>query len=281
MIGMAKSSQQTGETDNVCWLGKLRAWRRRRLIERVMLADDLWSSVCHDSLGHYKLAPDELTRLRELSSLFLHVKSINGAHGKELDDFQRAVIAAGACLLILELDLSWYDGWVEVIVYPESFVTRHEFVDENGVVHEDPSVRDGESWDRGPVILSWQDIRPDLRQPGDSYNLVMHEFAHKLDQSNGAANGQPPLHRGMDPATWARIFQQAYDRLNRELEQGREPIIDPYAAEHPAEFFAVTSEYFFEQPQLLMDFDPAVYAQLKLFYRQDPATRSALHFNLR
>ena len=260
------------------WLGKLRAWRRRRLLERVILADDLWSSVCRDALGHYKLGPDELNRLRDLSSLFLHAKSINGAHGKQLDDFQRAVIAAGACLLILELDLSWFDGWVEVIVYPESFVTRHEFVDESGVVHEDPSVRDGESWDRGPVILSWQDIRPDLRQPGDSYNLVMHEFAHKLDQLNGVANGQPPLHRGMDPATWARIFQQAYDRLNRELEQGREPLIDPYAAEHPAEFFAVASEYFFEQPRRLMDFDPAVYAQLKLFYRQDPATRNTPSF---
>lgn len=255
------------------WLGKLGTWRRRQLLERVLLAEDLWSAVCRDVLEHYRLGAAELARLRELSSLFLHAKSINGAHAEKLDEYQRSVIAANACLLILELDLSWYEGWVEVIVYPESFVTRHEYVDENGVVHEDPSIRDGESWDRGPVILSWHDISPDLRQPGDSYNLIIHEFSHKLDQLNGAANGQPPLHPGMDPETWARIFQQAYDRLIRELEQDREPLIDPYAAEHPAEFFAVTSEYFFEQPRLLSNFDPGVYAQLKLFYRQDPLLR--------
>ncbi len=252
---------------------QLRGWRRQRLLEKYRISDELWASVCRDALGHYRFASGELARLREISSLFLHAKAINGARGQALDDYQRAVIAAYASLLVLELDLSWYDGWVEVIVYPESFVTRHEYVDEHGVVHEEPSVRDGESWDRGPVILSWHDLRPDLRQPGDSYNLAVHEFSHKLDQLSGVANGQPPLHKGMDPATWSKVFQQAYDRLNRELDEGREPLIDPYAAEHPAEFFAVCSEYFFEAPQDLVDFDPPLYQQLSLFYRQDPLQR--------
>ncbi len=252
---------------------QLRGWRRQRLLEKHRIAGDLWASVCRDALGHYGFGADELNRLHEISSLFLHAKSVNGAHGLRLDDYQRAVIAAYASLLILELDLSWYDGWVEVIVYPESFVTRHEYVDENGVVHEEPSVRDGESWERGPVILSWHDLRPDLRQPGDGYNLAIHEFSHKLDQLNGAANGQPPLHQGMDPAAWKQVFQQAYDRLNRELDEDRDPLIDPYAAEHPAEFFAVASEYFFEAPQDLVDFDPPLYRQLELFYRQNPLQR--------
>ena len=253
---------------------RLRGWRRQRLLDKNQIADDLWTSVCRETLDHYGFGPEELSRLRDICSLFLHAKAINGAHGHRLDDYQRTVVAAYASLLILELDLSWYDGWVEVIVYPESFVTRHEYVDENGVVHEEPSVRDGESWDRGPVILSWHDLRPDLRQPGDSYNLAIHEFSHKLDQLNGSANGQPPLHRGMDPAAWKNIFQQAYDRLNQQIAQGQEPLIDPYAAEHPAEFFAVASEYFFEAPEDLVEFDPLLYQQLELFYRQDPLRRS-------
>ncbi len=255
------------------WLGKISDWRRRRLLQRVNLADELWSAIAREVLGHYSLSRDELERLRALTSLFLHAKAINAARGETLDEYQRAAIAASACLLILELDLSWYDGWVEIIVYPESFVARHEYVDESGVVHEAPSVRDGESWERGPVILSWADIRPDLRHPDDAYNLAVHEFSHKLDQLNGAANGQPPLHPGMDPAAWKNVFQQAYDRLNHELEQNREPPIDPYAAEEPAEFFAVASEYFFEQPHTLIAFDPDLYQQLRLFYRQDPASR--------
>ena len=252
---------------------QVKGWRRRRLLDKCEISDDLWSSVCRDALEHYRLGPGNLARLRETSSLFLHAKAVNGAHGQSLDDYQRAVIAAYASLLILELDLSWYDGWIEVIVYPESFVTRHEYVDEHGVVHEEPSVRDGESWDRGPVILSWQDLRPDLRRPGDAYNLALHEFSHKLDQLNGAANGQPPLHRGMDPDAWSKTFQQAFDRLNDQLDREQEALIDPYAAEHPAEFFAVCSEYFFEQPRDLVDFDAALYDQLKKFYRQDPVNR--------
>jgi Mlc titration factor MtfA (ptsG expression regulator) len=229
--------------------------------------------VRRDVLQSYRLSAAELDRLRELSSLFLHFKAVNGAAGSALDDYQRAVIAAIACLPILNLDLDWYDGWVEVIVYPDSFVTRHEFVDEAGVVHLEPSIREGESWDRGPVILSWADLDPARRHPDDPTNLVIHEFAHKLDQLSGPANGEPPLHADMEPARWAGVFQQAYSGLQAAVDRGEEPWIDPYGAESPAEFFSVASEYFFEAPEDLIAFSPALYEQLRLFYRQDPARR--------
>ena len=109
----------------------------------------------------------------------------------------------------------------------------------------------------------------------EGYNLVIHELAHKLDMLNGNANGLPPLHADMRVSDWAKVMQEAYDDLDRQLERNpdAETAIDPYAAENPAEFFAVTSEYFFSAPDLLYEAYPQVYEQLKLFYRQDPLAR--------
>ena len=131
----------------------------------------------------------------------------------------------------------------------------------------------GEAWQQGPVILAWNGV---LASGGwEAYNLVIHELAHKLDMLNGDANGLPPLHSGMPVDEWATAMQQAYDDLNRQLDANpdAETAIDPYAAENPAEFFAVTSEYFFSAPDLLQQAYPQVYRQLSLFYRQDPLAR--------
>jgi Mlc titration factor MtfA (ptsG expression regulator) len=123
------------------------------------------------------------------------------------------------------------------------------------------------------VILAWPGV---LASGGwEGYNLVIHELAHKLDMLNGNANGQPPLHSNMRANEWASVMQSAYDHLNRQLNRNpdAETQIDPYAAENPAEFFAVTSEYFFSAPDLLTSVYPKVYQQLQLFYRQDPLAR--------
>lgn len=131
----------------------------------------------------------------------------------------------------------------------------------------------GEAWQQGPIILAWNGV---LAGGGwEAYNLVIHELAHKLDMLNGDANGLPPLHSGMPVDEWATAMQQAYDDLNRQLDNNpdAETAIDPYAAENPAEFFAVTSEYFFSAPDLLHQAYPLVYRQLSQFYRQDPLAR--------
>ncbi len=217
------------------------------------------------------LTPIELKRLRECVTLFLHTKQISGAHGLIITGEMHVMIAAQACILILNLDLDYYDGWVEIIVYPGEFIRDYEYVDESGVVHRMREPVSGESWLGGPVILSWEDAA--AADIGIGYNVVIHEFAHKLDMLNGDTNGFPPLHADMSPQAWSEAFGKAYAAFCRSLDTDETPVIDPYAAENPAEFFAVMSEAFFEMPLVVKLNFAAVYEQLALFYRQDPAQR--------
>ena len=181
------------------------------------------------------------------------------------------MVAAQACVPILALGMEAYEGWRSVVVYPGGFVSRGSAVDEMGVEHEWEEARSGESWSHGPVVLSWEDVAASGLLEG--YNVVIHEMAHKLDMLNGDANGFPPLHAGMDGAAWFRVFSDAFEDLCARLDAGRETGIDEYAAEGPDEFFAVTSEYFFEAPEVLDDWYPGVYAELRAFYRQHPLGR--------
>ncbi len=254
----------------------LRWWRRRRLARRLCdnrLPLPLWLQIRRELLDHYHLGFAERLRLRGLAGLFLQRKRIVGAGGMALDDYRRGIIAVQACLPILELDLDDYDGWSEVIVYPDAFIVQHDEPDANGLIHEHQRVLSGEAWSRGPLILSWRDARPGARRHRQGSNVVIHECAHKLDMQNGAANGMPPLHRDMDRREWTQVFSASYRRLLRQIERHRRTPIDPYAAESPAEFFAVVSEEFFEVPARLHQAEPRVYRQLRLYYRQDPFGR--------
>ena len=248
-----------------------RIWRRERILKRSSLDEKTWRSV----LGRYpftrSLSAEERARLRDLVVLFLHEKSIVGAGGLAVRDEMRMCIAAQACMLILNLDLDYYRGWVEVIVYPGEFVADYDYVDEHGVSHHVEQPMSGESWLAGPVILSWEDAQ--LRGGETGYNVVIHEFAHKLDMLNGDANGFPPLHSGMDRGSWSGAFNAAYEDFRRRVDRGEPSGVDPYAAENPAEFFAVLSEAFFETPGAVRSEYGEVYRQLASFYRQDPATR--------
>ena len=209
-------------------------------------------------------------RLRALAGQFLRDKALTGVGGLRLDGVMRVHIAAQACLPVLELGLGWYDDWYEVVVYPDSFLVEHEEVDEAGVVHRRRRSLAGEAWGRGPLVLAWAEIE----NPPHGGNVILHECAHKLDMRNGAANGFPPLHRGMSREAWTRTFSEAFDHMRYRLAHHHATPIDPYGAESPAEFFAVLSETFFEAPEVLVAECPAVYGQLKLFYRQDPARRT-------
>lgn len=247
----------------------LKTWYRRRILENESVPDELWL----DAVGRLRflrgLNPVEIARLRECVILFLHAKQINGAHGLIVTDAMRVIIAAQACILIRNLDLDHYDGWVEIIVYPGEFIRDYEYVDEAGIVHHAYEPASGESWLGGPVILSWEDAA--AAEAGVGYNVVIHEFAHKLDMLNGDANGYPPLHADMSRQAWSDAFSKAYAYFCASVDADEAVIVDPYAAESPAEFFAVMSEAFFETPLVVKQHFPAVYEQLALFYRQDPA----------
>jgi MtfA peptidase len=246
-------------------------WRRRRILERSQLDAATWLRVAGRFSFYLRLDETERERLRELVILFLHRKQISAAGGLELDLEKKLGIAIQACIVILNLGIEHFDGWVEIIVYPDEFMPRHEFRNDEGVVETDGASYSGQAWLHGPVILSWADV--ENAGDADGMNVVIHEFAHKLDMLNGDANGFPPLHKGMDRTAWSGAFIQAFEDLRRRVQAGEETDIDPYAAESPAEFFAVTSEAFFEIPDLLRAAYPDVYAQLSQFYRQDPASR--------
>lgn len=247
------------------------SYLRKRAQQHNTLPESAWRAAVASLPLLGGLSDDELTRLRELVVLFLHEKELVAAGGYELNNDMKLKIAAQACLPILNLGLSYYSGWVSVIVYPDEFVPEYEFMDEDGVVHQVREPMIGESWERGPVILSGADVE----RPGehDGVNVVIHEFAHKLDMLNGAPDGFPPLHREMDRVAWTQAFSGAFDDISAKVESDAETVIDPYAAESPAEFFAVVSEAFFEIPHNLRREYPEVYRQLAEFYRQDPAAR--------
>ncbi|MCG6540799.1 zinc-dependent peptidase [Pseudomonas sp. KSR10] len=251
-----------------------RDWRRKRILARLAIEPALWQSVL-DSLPILDgLSAEETERLCERSLLFLHAKRLTALPGVELQLVDRLRLAAQAELPLLHLaDLDWYQGFHEIVIYPDDFHSPQKHRDSSGVVHEWDGEHSGEAWLQGPVILAW----PGVQQSGgwEGYNLVIHELTHKLDMLNGDANGLPPLHRNMRIDTWAAVMQSAYDSLNATLDADphAHTAIDPYAAENPAEFFAVTSEYFFSAPDVLHETFPEVYQQLATFYRQDPLTR--------
>jgi Mlc titration factor MtfA (ptsG expression regulator) len=257
----------------------IRHWFDRRIVERSDVTEGQWQAA-FDSLPLLdSLSADEKQGLRELAILFCYRKTFEGAHGLSVTREMALEIALQACLPILNLGLDDYAGWTSVIVYPSGFETTHVYVDDYGVEHVVMSELDGEAWQRGPVILAWD--MADHAGEIDAYNLVIHEFAHKLDMQNGSANGFPPLHAGMDAATWSEIFSRQFDDFRRKCDAGLDIGIDCYAASSPAEFFAVMSEVFFERPDLLDQHYPSVYAQMRLYYRQDPLARLRAAWQMR
>ncbi len=217
------------------------------------------------------LTADEQARLREEALGILADKAFSSAGGAEVDAYMRTAIAAFAALPVLTLGHAAYGDWREIVVYPGEFIHEGFDTDEAGVVHHIRHVRAGEAMDGGPLILSWDDVA--ASGGGEGYNVVIHEFAHKLDMGNGSVDGLPPLHRGMRVADWSAAFTAAYEDFCRCVDAGEATDIDPYAAESPAEFFAVLTEYFFEWPQAVHGRYPAVYDQLRRYFRQDPLLR--------
>jgi hypothetical protein len=244
-------------------MGWLTDWRRRRVLQKHRMDDRLWQAATRRL--HFLPA---VPKLCEMALLFLAEKEFAGAHGLAVTDAMRVSIAAQACLPVLELGLDWYSGWRGIVVYPGDFRVRREEIDEHGVVHEWDDVLAGEAMPGGPVVLSW-----DAAAHDPLINVVIHEFAHKLDMLTGTVDGTPPLHTDMDRQAWKKTFAEAYEGFCDALERGRDTWLDPYAGEHPSEFFAVMSEAFFREPQETKRRYPDVYDQLKLFYRQDPAAR--------
>ncbi len=253
-------------------MGLYRSLRRQHILKESLLPADTWTWLVEEHPILAGLSEADLGRLRALSTLFLHEKTFEGADGLELTASMCEVIAVQACLPILNLGLESFENWETVVVVPDVFIEEHTGYDQAGVVHEWDEDNSGESWDTGPVVLSWKDV--EASGWGDGYNVIIHEAAHRLDMLDGEVNGRPALHDGMDPARWSAVFAGAFADLKKKTGRKKRRVkIDPYAVEDDAEFFAVCTEYFFERPTLLRGEYPDVYALLSAFYRQDPVTR--------
>lgn len=254
----------------------IRKWRERRVLATSAIPQELWREAVASLPFLAIYTESELARLRERVVLFLSEKSIVPADGYQVTPLMRVVIGIQACVLILNLDSGYFDGWENVIVYPDEFVTNLEFEDDAGVVHRRAEPLAGEAVPGGPVILSWPDVEAGGDWSATGMNLVIHEFAHKIDMRSGEANGCPPLPAEIPVRTWQKAMHAAYEHFRARVEAGEDTAIDPYAAESPAEFFAVLSEVFFAEPTLLrLEYSP-VYDLFARLYRQDPASRTEL-----
>ena len=248
----------------------LQARRRRRIRQRPFPAG--WQAILRRELPFLERLPAELRReLEGHVQVFLDEKRFIGCGGLEIDDRIRVTIAAQACLLLL--NRRGADGYPElrqVLVYPDAFVVERLRADAMGLQYHSAQVLSGESWSRGQVVLSWRDAREGGVYFGDGRNVVIHEFAHQIDQEFGPANGAPQLARREDYARWSTVLGTEYQRLQEKLSLGEMTLIDPYAATDPAEFFACATELFYEKPMDLAIHHPALYNELRRFYNVDP-----------
>ena len=242
---------------------------------RPRIAPALDPSLCRQAAAGLPwlrdLEPPRQQRLHALAAEFLTNKTITPLHGLCLNEVQRLRLAMLCCMPLLEFGREGLHGWTELLVYPAAFRARRSHLDAHGILHEGDDELIGEAWERGPVILSWADVRSDIAAPTEGFCVAAHEIAHKLDALDGAMDGTPPLPRDWQ-REWARDFGAAFIALQAELEADpdAETAIDPYAAEAPEEFFAVTSEYHFTAPEVLREAMPAVAAHLERFYGPSP-----------
>jgi Mlc titration factor MtfA (ptsG expression regulator) len=251
------------------WLGRLVGVSTRQ-----RLPEDAWQRAFRRPAWTRALDAAAQARLREFTERFLADKAISPADGLELDDDARVLLAMLCCRPVLQLDYGWLQGWYEVIVYPAAFRRpAQEYDGATGLVSETEVHALGESWWRGPLVLSWADVQASMDAPQPGYDVVVHEIAHKLDGLHDGVDGAPRLHMDVRRG-WARDFQVAYDALCADLEAGREPPINPYAGTAHAEFFAVCSEYWFTAPQVLQEAYPAVAQRLAAFYGESVGGRA-------
>ena len=235
--------------------------RRQRIRARPFSA--AWREILKRRVPYVRSLPADLQlQLKQHIQVFLAEKPFT--------DEMRVTIAAQACLLLLNRPRGYYPNLRQILVYPGSFVVNRGHTDGSGVAHNGHQVLSGESWSQGQVILSWQDTLQGAAAPNNGQNVVIHEFAHQLDQETGSANGAPVLARRDYYARWAQVLGTEFAQLQARAAQGQASLLNDYGATDPAEFFAVASEVFFEQPQQLATQHPALFRELSQFYRLNP-----------
>lgn len=242
--------------------------RRQKLASQPF--PDIWRESLRQHFPLYRRLPADLqNRLEGYIQIFLAEKVLLGRGGMTVDDDVRLLIAAQASLLILNKPTDFYPNFETILVYPDVYQAKAE-EHQQGVVSRKKQLRAGESWKRGPVVLAWRSVVEGAQIPDDGANVVFHEFAHKLDEEDAVMDGTPVLQSRQQYHDWVSAFSDEYELLLEQLAHHRQHDIDAYGAQSPAEFFAVVSEAFFEQPRMMSERHPKLYEQLRHFYQLDP-----------
>jgi len=252
------------------WWGwkRLRTHRRRAIAQRPLPRH--WIEILMRNVPLYRRLPDNLKQqLHGHIQLFLHDKRFYGFKGLEVDDEMRLTVAGNACILLLNRPHDHYAGFSSIYLYPSTFVANHR--DYDGLVQRiGKQARLGESWHRGPLVLAWDAVLHGTRDIKDGHNVVLHEFAHKLDGVDGNVDGAPILKQRSQYTSWARVMRREYEQLRRQANHRARTVMDHYGATAPEEFFAVLVETFYEKPHQLKQRHPELYAEMRQCFQVDP-----------
>ncbi|MEA5515678.1 M90 family metallopeptidase [Nodularia sp. UHCC 0506] len=245
--------------------------KQRRNLVKGRPFPPLWTAVIENHLPIYlKLSPDERRRLQGHIQVFLAEKQFIGCGGLQVTEEMKVTIAAVACLLLLNEREKYFPQLRSILIYPRTYFVNQTVATGNYVVEERREARLGESWTQDQVILSWEQVEQDTGNWKDGHNVVLHEFAHQLDQEDRVANGVPILQRNSDYPVWGQVMTAEYQQLCDEITRKVKTVMDGYGTINPAEFFAVATETFYEKPRQLRQHHPALYEQLQRYYQLDP-----------
>ncbi len=243
-------------------------WQRDRLIAKQFPKS--WLSIIESNLSIYKsLTSEQQKELLGYIQVFLKEKQFIGCLGLQITEEIKVTIAAIACLLLFGDRKTYFPNLRSVLVYPHAYIVN-ELIMNSYVVEERRVARLGESWTRDQLVLSWEQIQQDVLNWKDGHNVILHEFAHQLDQEDGQAEGVPILPRVLDYEVWKQVMSAEYLQLCDRVENGQKTVLDTYGATSPAEFFAVATETFFEKPKQLNQKHEVLYEILQSYYRLDP-----------
>ncbi len=231
----------------------------------------LWSAIVENNLPIYScLSPAERRRLQGHIQVFLAEKQFIGCGGLQVTEEMKLIIVAVACLLLLNERGKYFPKLRSILIYPSTYLVNETTSTGSYIVEERRVARLGESWINDQLVLSWEQVKQDTCNWKDGHNVVLHEFAHQLDQEDGKAEGVPVLRQTSDYSIWANVMTEEYQRLCDDVQRGAKTVMNAYGATNPAEFFAVATETFFEKPQQLLKQHPALYEQLQRYYQLDP-----------
>jgi Mlc titration factor MtfA (ptsG expression regulator) len=243
--------------------------RRNRLKYRPF--PPLWNAIIENNLPIYLyLSPNEIRRLQGHIQVFLAEKQFIGCRGLQVTEEMKLSIASVACLVLLNERGQYFPRLRSILLYPNAYFVKETTSIGKYVVEERRVARLGESWTNDQLVLSWEQVKHDIDNWSDGRNVVLHEFAHQLDQEDGKAEGVPILQSNSDYTIWAKVMTEEYQQLCNDVLQGAKTVMDSYGATNPAEFFAVATETFFEKPHQLLSKHPALYEQLQRYYQLDP-----------